>query len=60
MVVLASRFAQTLGGQVVDDNRVALGPQAVAAIRAQLEPVYGTMAAQGIPAGSTLALRLFS
>ncbi len=60
VVVLASRFAQTLGGQVVDDNRVALGPQAVAAIRAQLEPVYGTMAAQGIPAGSTLALRLFS
>lgn len=60
LVVLASRFAQTLGGQLVDDNRAALGPQALAAIRAQLQPVYASMAAQGIPAGSPLALRLFS
>jgi len=60
LVVLASRFAQTLGGQLVDDNRAPLGPQAVAAIRAQLDPVYAAMAAQGIPAGSPLALRLFS
>jgi len=60
LVVLASRFTQTLGGQLVDDNRAPLGPQAVAAIRAQLGPVYAAMAAQGIPAGSPLALRLFS
>ena len=60
LTVLASRFAQTLGGQLVDDNRAVLRPQALAAIRAQLEPVYAAMAAQGIPAGSPLALRLFS
>lgn len=56
----AQQFAAAMGGQLADDNRVPLSAAGLAAIRAQLEPVYAAMDAQGVPAGSPQALRLFS
>jgi len=56
----AEQLAAGLGGKLVDDNRAPLDRAAFEAISAQLAPVYDSMRAQGIPAGSPLALRLFS
>lgn len=56
----AQQLATELGGALVDDNRKALGAAALDSIAVQLEPVYQAMDARGIPAGSPLALRLFS
>jgi FtsZ-interacting cell division protein ZipA len=56
----AEQFAAGLGGALVDDNRAPLSAAGFDAIAAQLEPVYEAMRAQGIPAGSPIALRLFS
>ena len=56
----AEQFAAALGGRLADDNRAPLDAIAFEAITAQLAPVYESMRAQGIPAGSPLALRLFS
>jgi len=56
----AQQFAAATGGQLADDNRVPLSAAGLAAIRAQLEPVYAAMEARGVPAGSPQALRLFS
>ena len=60
MVRLAQALASQLGGQVVDDNRRALTEPGLVSIRRTLERVFQQMEAQGIPAGSALARRLFS
>lgn len=60
MMKLAQHVAEALGGVVVDDNRSPLGDKAAGMIRSQIEQFQGQMAEQGIPAGSPLALRLFS
>jgi hypothetical protein len=60
MTHLAEAFAQALGGQVVDDNRKPLTEAGIASIRRSLERVFHDMEANGIPAGSPLARRLFS
>ena len=60
MMALAQRIADALGGVVVDDNRAPFGDKAVGLIRSQIGQFQGQMAEQGIPAGSPLALRLFS
>ena len=60
MMALAQRIAEALGGVVVDDNRAPFGDKAAGLIRSQIEQFQGQMAEQGIPAGSPLALRLFS
>ena len=57
---LAETFARSLGGQVVDDNRKPLTEAGIASIRRSLERVFHEMEANGIPAGSPLARRLFS
>ena len=57
---LAEAFARALGGQVVDDNRKPLTEAGIASIRRSLERVFHDMEANGIPAGSPLARRLFS
>ena len=59
-VAIARQLAAALGGQLADDNGIALTEPGLAAIRTQLEPIYAAMTAKGIPAGSTQALRLFS
>jgi FtsZ-interacting cell division protein ZipA len=60
MVETAQRLADTLGGQLVDDNRVALNASGIASIRQQLDGIAASMAAHGIPPGGGRALRLFS
>lgn len=60
MVALAQRITDTLGGQLVDDNRQPLSAPAIGAIRAQLQQLYAKMHAQHVKPGSELALRLFS
>jgi hypothetical protein len=56
----AHELEQALGGVLVDDNRKPIGQAALEAIMQQLERIHATMDERGIPAGSPVALRLFS
>jgi ZipA-like protein with FtsZ-binding domain len=60
MLDVGGQLARGLGGELVDDNRVALSKPAVATIQQQLDALASRMAAHGIEAGSERALRLFS
>ena len=60
MMQVARQLADALDAQVVDDNRNPFGADAARVIRAQIEQFQGQMAASGLPAGSILALRLFT
>ena len=60
MVELAKRFADVLRGSLVDDNRRPLSEGALEPIRKQVAQFQSTMAAHGLPAGGSLARRLFS
>lgn len=60
MVELAGRFAETLGGALVDDNRRPITEQYLSPIRKQILQYQGVLANHGLPAGGDLALRLFS
>ena len=60
MVENARRFAHSLGGSLVDDNRQVLNDAGLQATRRALSGVYATMEAQGVVPGSPTALRLFS
>ena len=60
MVELAKRFADVLRGSLVDDNRRPLSEGALEPIRNQVAQFQSTMAAHGLPAGGSLARRLFS
>ena len=53
-------MADSLSAAIVDDNQQPLDDAALGKIRAQLQALYASMEEQGIPAGSPLALRLFS
>ncbi len=53
-------LAEALSAGIVDDNRRQLDEAALGRIRAQLQTLYASMDQQGIPAGSSLALRLFA
>jgi hypothetical protein len=60
MLTLARHIAATLGGEVVDDNRKPLSEAGAESIRRSLGLIQRQMDGFGIPAGSALALRLFS
>jgi hypothetical protein len=60
MVGIGRSLATSLGGTLVDDNRVPVTPQGLEQIRNQLRTIYAAMEAAGIPAGGPLALRLFA
>lgn len=60
MAASGSRIAATLGGMLVDDNRVPLQAAGLARIKAQLREIQAAMAARDIPAGSARARRLFA
>ncbi len=61
MVETARRFAETLQGTLVDDNRQPLNDVQLDHIRREfIGKPQATMASYGIPAGSAQALRLFS
>lgn len=60
MVGIGRSLATSLGGTLVDDNRVPVTPQGLEQIRQQLRTIYAAMEAAGTPAGGPLALRLFA
>jgi hypothetical protein len=61
MVELAKRFAETLQGTLVDENRQPLNDVQLDHIRREfIGKPQATMASYGLPAGSAQALRLFS
>lgn len=60
MAELARQFAASLDGAVVDDNRRPLTDPLLEAIRRQIGDFQAAMVSHGVPAGGTLALRLFS
>ncbi|MCO4889305.1 cell division protein FtsZ [Cupriavidus sp. WGtm5] len=53
-------LAQRMGAQLVDDNMRPLTEASFVAIFSQLEALYQKLEARGMPAGSPVALRLFS
>lgn len=61
MTEIAKRFADTLQGALVDDNRQPLSESQLDHIRREfIGKPQATMASYGLPAGSPQALRLFS
>lgn len=60
MARVGSLLAESLGGFLVDDNRIALQPAGVERIKTQLRDIHEAMAARGIPAGGSRAQRLFA
>jgi FtsZ-interacting cell division protein ZipA len=61
MTEIAKRFADTLNGALVDDNRQPLSDSQLDHIRREfIGKPQATMASYGLPAGSPQALRLFS
>lgn len=59
MTHLAKIFANTLGGIMVDDNRVPLSDSGILKSKQQLVEIQSSMRKSHINAGSTSALRLF-
>ncbi len=60
MVALGRKLAHEVSGLLVDDNLRPLTDTGIERIRQQLTQIYGRMESKGVPAGSDLALRLFS
>lgn len=60
MVTLGRKLAHEGSGLLVDDNLRPLTDTGIEKIRAQLAQIYARMEARGVPAGSRVALRLFS
>lgn len=60
MVQAASKFAASLGGTLVDDNRRPLTPEGLERIKQQLSGIYTKMESQHIVPGSRRATQLFS
>jgi hypothetical protein len=60
MIALAKQFAASLGGTLVDDNRAPLADSALDVIHDKIVEIEQRMAEQGLIAGGTQALRLFS
>ncbi len=60
MMTLALRFADTLQGDVVDDNRKLLTANGRKVISETIAGIAGDMQAKGVAPGSSAALRLYS
>jgi FtsZ-interacting cell division protein ZipA len=60
MIDAGTRLASALNGTLVDDNDTPVTEPGLEQIRVQLRGIYAAMEAKGIPAGSRVALRLFS
>lgn len=60
MLGMSRQFAESLDGMLVDDRRQALTDGGLDKIRGHLREIYAVMEAQGLPAGSAGALRLFA
>ena len=59
MTHIARIFTNTLGGIMVDDNRVPLTDNGIIKSRQQLSKIQSVMKANNVPAGSTNAIKLF-
>ncbi len=59
MTHLSRIFATTLGGVMVDDNRVPLSDSGIEKIKQKLSGIQSIMKSRDFPAGSEIALRLF-
>ena len=59
MTHIAKLFSNTLGGIMVDDNRVPLSDNGIIRSRQQLHEIQGQMSSQNIPSGGSSAMRLF-
>lgn len=59
MTHIAKLFSNTLGGIMVDDNRVPLSDNGIIRSRQQLNEIQDQMSSQHIPAGGISAMRLF-
>ena len=59
MTHIARIFTNTLGGIMVDDNRVPLTDNGISRSRQQLSKIQSVMKANNVPAGSTNAIKLF-
>jgi len=60
MMALALRFADTLHGEAVDDNRKLLTANGRKAIVDTIVQIAGAMEARNVVPGSSAALRLYS
>ncbi|MCB1961229.1 MAG: cell division protein ZipA C-terminal FtsZ-binding domain-containing protein [Rhodocyclaceae bacterium] len=60
MMQVATQLAGALDADLVDDNRSTFGPDAARMIRKQIDHFQGQMQDYGVPAGSALAMRLFT
>lgn len=60
MMTLALRFADTLQGEVVDDNRKLLTANGRKAIVDSIAEISAAMEARNVPPGGSAALRLYS
>lgn len=60
MISAAQALAETLGGQLKNQERRPLAKQGIAVIRRQIETIEEQMRARGIVPGSQTALRLFA
>ena len=59
MTRLSEVFATTLGGIMVDDNRVPLNDSGLERIKHELSEIQAVMKLRDFPAGNEIALRLF-
>ena len=59
MTHIAKLFSNTLGGTMVDDNRVPLSDNGLIRSRQQLNEIQDQMRSQNIPSGGSSAMRLF-
>ena len=57
---IATSLAQTMEGVVTDDRALALSPQAMDLIGAEIQVLYDSLEQRDFAAGSSLARRLFS
>lgn len=60
VAALARHLADSVDGELVDDNRRPLNEQSLGSIKRQLTDIYNRMQLRGIEPGSGLALRLFA
>ena len=59
MIRLSEVFATTLGGIMVDDNRVPLNDSGLERIKHKVSEIQAVMKVRDFPAGDDIALRLF-
>ena len=60
MLLSARQLAESMGGDVVDDNRAPFGETEAHVIRGQIEQFQERMQSRGLTPGSELAQRLFA